>query len=904
MGGKQQIRDTQHTDEARNAQAQTRSPLSFVVSRFTLYWDSILVFIAALFLYTLTLSPDILPADSGEFQVVAPLLGVAHPPGFSLYILLGKLFIGFVPQGTPAYRLNLFSAFTSALTLLIVNRAVNRLTQHGIRTRSAQHAPRVSRVVSRLPGLAAALALGVSTTFWSQATTANIRSLMALLTATLVYFLIEYRLTPTVNCLAAFAFSLSLAVVHHLSLAFVGLILALAVLWFSPPLLKVLFFQERGQGGEVRGWLKVLLAALAPLLILLYLPLRGAANAYLAPAGLNTLSGFLQHVLATGFGGDFFYFANLSALPDRLAILLNIFLFQFNPALLVLFALGFILFFRQDWKLATALTLAFAVHCFIAITYRAPQTVEYLLPAYVILVIVAPAGLHSAGYSLHASRLSFARFLRVVPDVLCFTAYCALFIASLSAVARNFPSYFALSLDHSTRNYAESALKAAPPDAVILSSWHQATPMWYLQQVEGLRPDVAVEYVFPQGTSLAQNWVDRIRTNASNRPTLITNLYPTEYASLPYRLTPIGPIWQVVTQPVAVSPATIIEEHEGGWAVVSSEYPKPAVVVPGSTLPVAVAWRAPANPTDINFFVQLIGPDGLLYGQMDVTHHASRTTPNELLTDRYDITINMDAQPGTYRLVAGAYLPDGARLAPDFTELDTVTVLPRSEPPATTHLQAYGLLAGYDYDLSLAYAPRLYLHWRLDQQPHTLTLKDRAGSSLQTIALPSSSGYLTTALDLPGDYAVRVTLFDSNSSLFTFPSPDPADRYVSFGPIVLAGSTITRESDGSYRVDLDWLADRPLTDDLIVKVDLIGENYSWRAQSDSVPAGGAIPTLKWIPGIVIHDRHRLKLPEGSEPSGSSFQLAIYDHFTQRNLPILDSRLAALGPTVPLGSVQP
>jgi len=896
VGGKQKIRDTQHTDEARNAQAQTRSPLSFVVSRFTLYWDSILIFVAALFLYTLTLAPDVLPADSGEFQVVVPLLGVAHPPGFALYTLLGKLFISIVPQGAPAYRLNLFSAFTSAFTLVIVNRAVYRLTQHGIRTRSAQHAPRVSRVVSRLPGLAAALALGVSTTFWSQATTANIRSLMALLTATLVYALVEFRLIPTVNRLAIFAFSLSLAVVHHLSVAFIGASFALAVIWFRTTD-QTNLADQKNPLNSLNPLFKIAPAALAPLLILLYLPLRGAANAYLAPTGLNTPSGFLQHVLATGFGGDFFYFANLSALPDRFAILFNIFLFQFNPVLLVLFALGFVLFFRQDWKLATVLTLAFAVHCFVAITYRAPQTVEYLLPAYVILVITAGAGLgnsqHATRNTQFASRLSFY--------VLRFIIFCSLLTASLFVTLRNFPAYFTLSLDRSTRNYAESALKAAPPNAIILSSWHHATPMWYLQQVEGLRPDVAVEYVFPQGASLAQNWVDRIKTNAPNRPTLITNLYPAEYVTLPYRLTPIGPIWQVVTQPVTASPATIIEEHEGGWAVATSEYPKPAVVVPGSTLPVAVAWRAPANPTDINFFVQLIGPDGLLYGQMDVTHHTSRIMPNELITDRYDITLNIDARPGAYRLVAGAYLPDGTRLAPDFTELDTITVLPRSEPPATTHPQAYGLLAGYDYDLSLAYAPRLYLHWRLDKQPHTLTLKDGAGSSLQTIALPPSSGYLTTALDLPGDYAVRVTLFDSNSSLFTFPSPDPADRYISFGPIVLTRAEITHEGDSSYHVDLDWFADRPLTEDLIVKVDFVGENYSWRAQSDSVPAGGAIPTLKWIPGIVIHDRHRLT---SQAPSPAAFQLAVYDHFTQRNLPILDSRLAALGPTVPLGTVQP
>src|SRR5574341_1314410 len=123
---------------------------------------------------------------------------------------------------------------------------------------------------------------------------------------------------------------------------------------------------------------------------------------------------------------------------------------------------------------------------------------------------------------------------------------------------------------------------------------------------------------------------------------------------------------------------------------------------------------------------------------MDVAHPASRITPNELLTDRYDITVNIDAQPGAYRLVTGAYFPDGARLAPDFTELGTVTVLPRSEPPATAHPQPFGLLAGYDYDLSLAYSPRLYIHWRLDGQIHDLTLSDASGSPLLRTSLPPS----------------------------------------------------------------------------------------------------------------------------------------------------------------------
>jgi hypothetical protein len=82
---------------------------------------------------------------------------------------------------------------------------------------------------------------------------------------------------------------------------------------------------------------------------------------------------------------------------------------------------------------------------------------------------------------------------------------------------------------------------------------------------------------------------------------------------------------------------------------------------------------------------------------------------------------------------------------------------------------------------------------------------------------------------------------------------------------------------------------------------MVGENYAWRDQSDAVPAGGAIPTLKWIPGILIHDRHRLT-PQ--QPAPATFQLAVYDHFTQRNLPILDERLAQLGPTVTLSTIQP
>jgi len=131
------------------------------------------IFVASLALYFHTLAPTVLPADSGEFQLVSATLGIAHPPGYPLYTLLGRLFT-LLPLGDVAYRVNLMSAVFAALTLALVSRATRQLSG------------------SLAAGLAAAVALGATPTFWAQATTANVRSLTALFTASLLLLLVLF----------------------------------------------------------------------------------------------------------------------------------------------------------------------------------------------------------------------------------------------------------------------------------------------------------------------------------------------------------------------------------------------------------------------------------------------------------------------------------------------------------------------------------------------------------------------------------------------------------------------------------------------------------------------------------------------------------------------------------------
>ena len=67
-----------------------------------------------LFGYLITLAPTVTLWDAGEFITAAKVLGIPHPPGTPLFVLLGHVWGGLLPVGGYAWRLNLMSAVFSA----------------------------------------------------------------------------------------------------------------------------------------------------------------------------------------------------------------------------------------------------------------------------------------------------------------------------------------------------------------------------------------------------------------------------------------------------------------------------------------------------------------------------------------------------------------------------------------------------------------------------------------------------------------------------------------------------------------------------------------------------------------------------------------------------------------------
>lgn len=847
-------------------------------------------------LYGATVAPTVLPADSGEFQIVTAVLGIAHPPGYALYTMLGAL-ATLVPVGDVAYRLNLLSVLFGALTLAGIAALVQVVATPG-RPRGWAWA-----------GALAAMALAVSPTYWSQATTANIRSLTALFTALCLLLAARWAQRPTVGRLAALGLATGLAIGHHTSLGLMVAPLGAYLLACDPRLLL-----------SPRRWLPALGAFLASFMVLLYLPLRSAMRPAFDPVPINSVSRFFEHVLAFGFRGDMFYFRTAPELVERARTYLNILQLQFGAMLPWAMVLSLAWVLVAKWRLGLLLGSLWVLNAITALTYRAPQTVEYLLPSY-----VAMAASLGCGLALALERLPRWGSAAVLACLGVAVAWNGLAV---------WPDFRALHTDRNARRYAETILEQAPPDALVLANWHWYTPLLYLQQVEGLRPDLSVEYVYPEG-ALANEavWLARIAASLDApsdeaRPVVVTNRFKA-FEAAPYLFEPLGEAWLVRPRPPDAPSQNAIPLGIAMGERVRLEGYRLDVgqLAPGDTLRVVLYWRPTvALERDYAVFVQLVGPQGVV-GQADRAQPTSTYAVGALRVDVYDLPLLLQTPPGEYALIAGFYTAaDGGweRLptaqGADHALLGVVEVVAGTCQAATTRRLAAryetGLrLRGMDLDRGVPGQTRLYLHWvsEADAQAHRVTAYGD-GQPLAATTLPAlARGQTATiALDLPDVARVRLRLEDGGTqaarvlgpwgramgTALTLRLPPGPVRYVPLGGrmvyLGLQGGPQPAVAGQPVAIRPRFMALRPLLRDYSVSVGLLSAEPPWERKDDGTPAMGAIPTLKWLTGWIVEAPYAPTPPADAPPGRAQITVSVYDAFTLAPLAVLDERLAAKG----------
>jgi len=132
------------------------------------------LFILTLTIYIVALCPTIHPRDNPDIVTAAATLGIAHPPGYPLFTILGNVFSK-IPLGSIPFRINLMSALFSAATIFFVYLIILKITK------------------KIWPALIGAALLAFSYNYFLQSLYADLLSLNNLLVVIIVYLLLIWR---------------------------------------------------------------------------------------------------------------------------------------------------------------------------------------------------------------------------------------------------------------------------------------------------------------------------------------------------------------------------------------------------------------------------------------------------------------------------------------------------------------------------------------------------------------------------------------------------------------------------------------------------------------------------------------------------------------------------------------
>jgi tetratricopeptide (TPR) repeat protein len=346
---------------------EARSPRNAPLVRTPEMSAALVAALPAFVVYLLTVCPTIGAWDAGDLATASYTLGIAHPPGYPLYTLLGRLFALLIPVGDVGFRYNLFSAvagtcavgLTAALTTLVIGDV--------------------------FAGVLAGWVLAFSTTWWSQCVVAEVYALNGVFFALVLFLLFRWGERGDARSLFLAAFIYGLGLAHHLSLT------------MAAPAIGVYVILRMRRAPFRWTWVPVLVAllALGPMLYL-YIILRARLEPAYNFGNPSTWERFFYHIQAKA------YYFRLVAVTSE--IWLRRF---FGVGRVVVDELrwigaagalaGIVVLARRRADLAATVLLVVAAYAAYTAAYRIPDIRVYYFPVLIALTLSLSAAVAALG---------------------------------------------------------------------------------------------------------------------------------------------------------------------------------------------------------------------------------------------------------------------------------------------------------------------------------------------------------------------------------------------------------------------------------------------------------------------------------------------------------------------------
>lgn len=498
-------------------------------------------FILPLLVYSLTAARTITSyGDNAELTTAAFNLDAAHPPGYPLYIMLGKLFTS-IPIGSIAFRVNLLSCTLAALTIFFIYKIFRKLG------------------LPALSSLIASQIVALNYSLWLYSITAEKYALNNLFAVIIIYLTTlwaekrkskENKKATTILYLTAFIFGLAFS--NHTS-----------IILLAPGLFYVFWVLDR-------SIIYNKIIKLAPFFILGFTPfilLAYSANTPHYPIFgiIPNPSRIFAYITRVDYGGLFSAGPNL--IPNIEGIRELFFYYSklvFNcftpvaPLLALYFAISSLIK-KQTIFTSLSITLLSTVLLFplfflrragIADLHSQGVIERFALLGMLILGITFLLGL----YQIISNYLPKKK--EPIFRIITLTLAIILFVSNYSSV--NKKNFF---LSH---NYALNILNQVEPNSIIFTSDDMTIfSLMYFVNAEKIKPDITlintdfleiVAYqkelitywpeLFQTGSIYSYDIArDIINTNQGKRPVYFVMLrdpYPLGFNGNPYYLTPMG----------------------------------------------------------------------------------------------------------------------------------------------------------------------------------------------------------------------------------------------------------------------------------------------------------------------------------------------------------------------------
>ncbi|MBI1387891.1 MAG: DUF2723 domain-containing protein [bacterium] len=454
---------------------------------------SLAVFIAAL-------PQDLVWGDGPELAAAAWSLGIPHPTGYSLYVLLLHAF-SWLPLGTAVFRGHLFSAVCMALAAW----AMFELLRGALARAYGE-----SFWLSGLPAMWAAAAFLCTPVAWDAAVQIEVYALFVLLYALNLNALARFVQRP--GRLGWLCFLIGLQAVHHrLAVFVIAASFVVFVARLAAPDWSGWRLDDRAEPLPTCEdyWLN-LPVLLAPLMLWLYFPIRAMWNPPLNwydPDDLSSFFALISGSLYSGILAQGLQLWTQSFSWERLVFLIALPLLSYGAFSLIIVG-GFIAAIQKTpWLGWTALALC-AAHAGFVMVYPVGDWTVFELPALLMMTVPLAFGL--------AAILEWITARQARRSVLVLLAACLTMLSVMplflrwdeekgllsGAIASNpFPVSWSAGLhrfsqarESSAVRYADRVWRATPEGAPVLTGLNESTadnelyPLWYQRIVERRAP--------------------------------------------------------------------------------------------------------------------------------------------------------------------------------------------------------------------------------------------------------------------------------------------------------------------------------------------------------------------------------------------------------------------------------